>query len=463
VTTNATNPATTWAAALGQLQMVVTPANYETWLRDTVGLRHEDDRFVIGAQSDFATEWLTTRLHQLISKTLANVLGHRVEVAFEVAQPSANEPPALLSEPDGAAESDRPSGVRSAAPPQLNGALTFDTFIVGTENRLAFNAARRVVTEPGTLNPLTIFAAPGLGKTHLLQAIAHAAHASGRSVMYASAERFGNDYVRALKDGLDSFRRRYRSADVLLVDDIQFFEGRDGFEKEFFHTFNDLHALGQQIVVSIDRPPAMLTGLTEALRTRLQWGLVADVQRPAFETRLAILRAKARCQAIELPESALAMIAERCCPTVRELEGSLNRVLAYAPLIGGAVTRDTIDRALSPLVPLSQREPEPPCPDDILAAVSRQLGVPPADMRGRSRNRDVSYARHLAMYVLKEDGRKTVAEIGRLLGHRDHSTVIAGIQRIGLEQTTRPETRGDVGAIRASLDRTDTASSAAAG
>ncbi|TAK59741.1 MAG: chromosomal replication initiator protein DnaA [Dehalococcoidia bacterium] len=455
------NAATTWDATLGQLQMVVTRANYDTWLRDTIGLRHEDGRFVIGAQSAFATEWLTTRLRPLITKTLAGVLGHGIDVAFEVSQPAGMEPPVLLSEPDGAAEGDRPAGARSVAPPQLNAALTFDAFVVGDENRLAFEAARRVVAEPGALNPLTIFAAPGLGKTHLLQAIGHAAYAAGRSVIYASAERFGNDFVRALKDGLDHFRRRYRGADVLLIDDIQFFEGRDGFEKEFFHTFNDLHAQGKQIVVTTDRAPAALTGLTEAMRTRLQWGLVADVQRPAFDTRLAILRAKARRHAVRLPESALEMIAERCCPTVRELEGSLNRVLAFVPLIGGAVTRETIDRALSPLVPLSQREAEPPCPNDIIAAVCRHLGVQLADLRGRSRNRDVSYARHLAMYVLKEDGRKTVAEIGRTLGHRDHSTVLAGIQRIALEQTTRPETRADLGAVRAALDRSSSSAAAA--
>ncbi len=154
---------------------------------------------------------------------------------------------------------------------------------------------------------------------------------------------------------------------MLLIDDIQFFEGRDGFEKEFFHTFNDLHAQGKQIVVTTDRPPALLTGLTEALRTRLQWGLAADIQRPAFDTRLAILRAKARRHALQLPAEALEMIAEHCCPTVRELEGSLNRVLAYVPLIGGIVTNETIERALSPLTPLAQREAEPPCADDIVA------------------------------------------------------------------------------------------------
>ncbi len=448
--TTTTTAAATWTATLGQLEMLVTRANFDTWLRDTVGLRHEDGRFVVGAQSDFATEWLTTRLRPVITKTLARVLGHGIDVAFEVVRPADIEAPVLLSGPDGATEPDRRGG-RSVAPPVLNPALTFDTFVVGDENRLAFDAAQRAALEPGVLNPLTIFGTPGLGKTHLLQAIGHAAYEAGLSVIYAPAERFCNDYVRALNGGLDQFRRRYRSADVLLIDDIQFFEGRDGFEKEFFHTFNDLHAAGKQIVVTTDRPPSQLTGLTEALRTRLQWGLAADLQRPAFETRLAILRSKARRHALQLPAEALEIIAERCCPTVRELEGYLNRVLAYVPLIGGAVTRETIERALSPLTPLPKGEAEPATADDIVAAVCRRMGVQPGDVRGRSRNRDVSYARHLTMYLLREDGRKSVAEIGRMLGNRDHSTVIAGIQRIGLELTTRPETRADLAAARESL------------
>ncbi len=445
------NPAATWTATLGQLEMLVTRANFDTWLRDTIGLRHEDGQFVIGAQNDFATEWLATRLRPLITKTLARVLGHAIDVVFEVVRPAGMEPPVLLSEPDGATEQGRP-GVRSVAPPALNPALTFDAFVVGDENRLAFEAARKAPLQPGVLNPLTIFGTSGLGKTHLLHAIGHAAYDRGLAVIYAPAERFGNDYVRALgNSGLDQFRRRYRSADVLLVDDVQFFEGKEKFQEEFFHTFNDLHAAGKQIVVSTDRAPSHFGGLIEALRTRLQWGLVADLQRPAFDTRLAILRSKARQHALQLPHDALEIIAERCCATVRELEGCLNRVLAYVPLVGGPVTRDVIERALSPLSPVPHGEPEPASADDIIAAVCRRTGAQPGDLRGRSRNRDVSYARHLAMYLLREDGRKSVAEIGRLFGNRDHSTVIAGIQRISLEQATRTETRTDLAATRDSL------------
>ncbi|HYM14830.1 MAG TPA: chromosomal replication initiator protein DnaA [Dehalococcoidia bacterium] len=454
-------PAATWTATLGQLELLVTRANYDTWLRDTIGLRHEDERFVVGAQSDFATEWLATRLRPLIAKTLARVLGYAVDVSFEVVRPVLNDTPVLLPEPDGATEV--PAFLRrSVAPPALNPALTFDAFVVGDENALAFASARRVVQQPGATNPLTIIGPCGLGKTHLLQAIGHAAWAGGLSVIYAPAERFGNDYVRARDNGYEQFRNRYRSVDVLLIDDVQFFEGRQGFQEAFFHTFNDLHAAGKQIAVSCDRAPSQLTGIIEPLRSRLQWGLVADLQRPAFETRLAILRAKSLRHSVRLPDEALELIAERFCPTVRELEGFLNRVLAFVPMFGGKITREIIERALSPLAAGASREAPAPGADDVVAAVCRRTGAQPADLRGKSRGRDVAYARHLAMFVLKEDGRKTVAEIGRLFGNRDHSTVLAGIQRIALEEKTRPETRADVAAVRAAVAAAGDAGAAAA-
>jgi len=453
MTATTTSPATIWTATLGQLEMQVTRANYDTWLRDTVGLRHDDGTFVVGAHSDFATEWLATRLRPIIAKTLAKVLGHGVAVAFEVVRPATLDTPVLLSEPDGA--TDVPQFLRRAvAPPALNPALTFESFVVGEENALAFESARKAVQQPGATNPLTIIGPCGLGKTHLLQAIGHAAWATGLSVIYAPAERFGNDYARARDHGYEQFRNRYRNTDVLLIDDVQFFEGRPGFQEAFFHAFNDLHVAGKQIAVSCDRAPAQLSGIIEPLRSRLQWGLVADLQRPSFDTRVAILRAKSLRHALRLPDEALELIAERCCPTVRELEGSLNRVLAYVPLVGGKVTREIIERALSPLAPPSTvaGETAAPSPDAVVAAVCRRTGAQPADLRGRSRSRDIAYARHLAMFVLKEDGRRTVAEIGRLFGNRDHSTVLGGIQRIALEQTTRPETRADLAAVRESLD-----------
>lgn len=452
-------PATTWAATLGQLQMIVTPANYDTWLRETIGLRHDDGCFVVGAQNDFATEWLHTKLRPLILKTLARVLGYGVEIAFEVVRAHEEAPVALVAARDDVAHAaDVPAFLRrTSAPPALNPALTFENFVVGDENRMAHDAAQRAVETPGITNPLTIVGAAGLGKTHLLSAIGHAAYARGRTVIYAPAERFGNDYVRALGGKLEQFRQRYRTADVLLIDDVQFLEGKEKFQDEFVHTFNDLHAAGKQIVVCGDRMPAQMAGLSDALRSRLQWGLAADLRRPSFPTRLAILRAKARQHAAQLPEAALETIAERCCQSVRELEGCLNRVLAYIPLVGGHATADAIEKALSPFAASdAAAATAAPDADAIVAAVGRRAGVTPADIRGRSRSRDVTYARHLTMYLLKEDARSTIAEIGRHLGHRDHSTVLAGIARIAGELKTRPETRTDAEAVREALRVADT-------
>jgi chromosomal replication initiator protein len=459
--------ASTWSAALGQLELSVTRANFDNWLRDTEAVRHEPGRFVVGARNEIVREWLAARLRPLIAQTLARVLGHAIEVAFEVTRPQHEDTPALLPLEDTEAAPPRArhgDGVRpSAAPPALNAALTFDTFVVGDENRLAF-AAGHAIAQPAraaagaatAANPFVVFGACGLGKTHLLSAIGWACHAAGSAVLYATAERFGNDYVRAIgARSTDAFRGAYRGCDVLIIDDVQFLEGKEKFQEEFFHAFNELHAMGRRIIVSADRAPMHLTGLSDALRSRLQWGLAVDLQRPAYDTRLAILRAKAQHHAVALPDEALATIAERCggpTATVRQLEGYLNRVIAYVPLVGGDASRDSVERALSPfanVAPAMGREP--PAPDAVIEAVCRRTGVHAADLRGRTRNRAVTYARHLAMYALREDARKSVAEICRLFGNRDHSTVLGGISRIEKDLRNYTDTVADLRAVRESL------------
>ena len=443
--------ASTWAAALGQLELSVTRANFDNWLRDTEAIRHEPGRFVVGARNEIVREWLAVRLRPLIAQALARVLGQAIDVAFEVIRSHHQTPPALLPLEDPEAA---PSPARSAAaPPALNAALTFDTFVVGDENRLAFTAAQGIArTDSTSAMPFVVFGASGLGKTHLLSAIGWACHAAGSAVLYATAERFGNDYVSAISSKrTDAFRAVYRGCDVLIIDDIQFLEGKEKFQEEFFHAFNELHAMGRRIIVSADRAPMHLTGLSDALRSRLQWGLAVDVQKPAYPTRLAILRAKAQHHAVALSDEALETIAERCCPTVRELEGYLNRVVAYVPLVGGDASRGSVERALSPFAIAAALAPEPPAADAVIEAVCRSTGVGAIDLRGRSRNRAVAYARHLAMYVLKEDARKSVAEIGRALGNRDHSTVLGGIDRIAKDLRNYTDTSADLRAVRDAL------------
>jgi chromosomal replication initiator protein len=447
----------TWAATLGQLQIAVTRANFDTWLRDTVGLRHEPGRFVVGAPSDFATEWLGTRLRPLITKTLARVLGTATDVGFEVISPNGADTlsPALLPVEEQPAAQALPRR-HAPAPPSLNPALTFESFVAGDENRLALQSARAIAANPGTVNPLTVFGAPGLGKTHLLTAIGHACYGAGHSVLYATAERFGNDYVRALNaKAMDAFRAAYRGCDVLIIDDVQFLEAREKFQEEFFHAFNEVHSAGRQIVISADRAPLYLTGLSEALRSRLQWGLAVDLQTPGYPTRLAILRAKAQRHATALPEQALAVIAEHSCPSVRELEGYLHRVLAYLPLTGERPTRDAIERALLPFASPAPGSPPPaPTSDTIIEAVCRRTGALARDLRGTTRNRGITYARHLAMYLMREETRMCVSEIGRALGNRDHSTVLAGIARIEKDLKNYVDTVADVREIRSSLGGT---------
>jgi chromosomal replication initiator protein len=452
--------AETWVAALGQLQLQVTRANYDTWLRDTVGMRFEDDKLIIGAPNDFATEWLATRMRVGILRAVAGVVGRKVEVDFEVAGVEEDDEPALLATQD---DSPVPPMFRKrGTPPALNPAFTFDSFVVADENRMAHEAARRAVSDPGQISPLLLFGASGLGKTHLLNAIGHEAYASGRSVVYAPAERFANDYVKAVQSGdYERFHQRYRRCELLLLDDIQFLEDSEKFQKQFLHAFNELQTSGHHIVVTCDKAPQQMMKLIEPLRSRLSSGLMADLQKPGRETRLEILRAKVRRHARPLPEEALAAIADRYCPSVRDLEGYLNRVIAFAPLVDEPVTPQLVERALSPLAKPAA-EPSPPTAAQIVDAVCARTHLAPADLRGRSRARNVSYARHLAMYVMKEDGRCTIAEIGRELGHRDHSTVLAGISRITKDLSNYADTRDDLTAVREAL-ASDSESAAASG
>lgn len=456
-----TSPTNLWAAALGQLEVSVNKANYDTWLRETVGLRFDGDTFVVGANNDFTTEWLEIRMRKVILQALTRVVGRSIEVRFEVVRADIDdERAALLAAGSGGRGDDAdvvPAFLRKAASnlraPELHPALTFENFVVGEENELAHASAEAVVAAPGRQNPLVIFGGPGLGKTHLLNAIGHAAYADGKHVVYVTAERFGTEFGSAAQHkSFEKFRQRYRGCDVLLVDDVQFFETRPGFQEEFFHTFNDLHAAGKQIVVSCDRPPSQLSGLSDALRSRLMMGMQADVRKPSFATRLAILRAKAAHQALRLPDVALQQIAERCCPTVRELEGYLNRVLAHVPLVGGSTSPEVVASALAVFAASEAPAGDAlPSADEVIEAVCARLNTTRADIAGRSRSRDVSYARHLAMHVLRNDAKKSVAEIQRLFGNRDHSTVIGAVDRITAELSTRPETQADLTAVRAAL------------
>ncbi|HET8944684.1 MAG TPA: chromosomal replication initiator protein DnaA, partial [Dehalococcoidia bacterium] len=339
--------------------------------------------------------------------------------------------------------------ISSPVPRQrLNPRYTFRSFVVADSNRMAAAAAAAAADRPGEdYNPLFIYSSPGLGKTHLLQAIAHKALETGRDVLYITAEQFTNEFVTAIAQGrADEFRRRYRTVQLLLVDDVQFLASKGRTQEEFFYTFNDLHCDGCQVVVASDRAPSAITGLEGRLCSRFQWGLVADIQPPDEETRLAILRTKMIEQKVDVPDDVSRFLADRSRENIRELEGSLNRVVAYARLTNARISIDVAAKALAALTPTLSG---PADPQAIMRAVSQYFGVALQALSGKSRAKPIAEARHVAMYLLREDGELALKQVGLLLGHRDHSTVIHGVQKIAQLLVSDPRLGIQLSEVRA--------------
>jgi len=454
-----------WDAALGQLQIHVTRPNYDTWLKDTRGLRIEDGRFIVGVPTEFVKEWLGTRMRGLVSQTIGGILGQPTEVSFEILVSSVNGNGYAQSAVGGngngrapvhdemaLAESSPVNSIISSPLLQqrLNPRYTFRTFVVADSNRIAAAGALAAAERPGEdYNPLFIYSSPGLGKTHLLQAIALRAGQAGRNALYVTSEQFVNDFVTSIAQNRgDEFRRRYRSVQLLLVDDIQFLANKGRTQEEFFYTFNDLHSNGCQLVIAGDRAPSAIAGLEARLCSRFQWGLVTDVLPPDEETRLAILQAKAKEQRVELPPEVIQYLADRVRDNIRALEGCLNRVVAYAKLTRSTISVETAAKALAALSPTMA---SPADPQGILQSVSMYYGVPIPAITGKSRAKQIAEARHIAMYLLREDGDLALKQIGLLLGHRDHSTVIHGVQKVTRNLLADPRLSAQLSEIRAQV------------
>jgi chromosomal replication initiator protein len=437
-----------WDSALGHMQVHVTRPNYDTWLKDTTGLRIEGGNFVVGVPTEFVREWLGTRMRSLVTQTLGSIIGRPTHVSFEIMGRNGNHShngngDMPLTNGAGA------TAVVSSPSPRhkLNPKYTFDSFVIGDSNRMAAAAACAAAKQPGLShnNPLFIFSAPGLGKTHLLQAVAQMAQPNVRTA-YLTAEHFTNDFVTAISQGrADEFRRKYRTLQLLLVDDIQCLAAKDRTQEEFFYTFNDLHSEGCQLVFTSDRPPANIPGLEGRLCSRFQWGLIADIQPPDEETRLAILQAKAAEQSVDLPRDVAVFLANRSRNNIRELEGSLNRVTAFAGLLNAPITTSLATRALAPL---TSTRPAPSDPQAVMKAVSGYFTVSLAQLSGKSRAKPIAEARHVAMFLLREDCELALKQIGLLLGHRDHSTVIHGVQKVSSAMSTDPRVAEHLSEIR---------------
>ncbi len=446
------SPETAWKASLGELEMQMTRATFNTWLQGTKALTCDDDEFVIGVRNDFAKDWLENRLYDLIVRTLSGVVGRRIGVRFVVWSDELIAPKAVMANGNGRVEvvvSEPYKAQASSAEIALNHRYTFSSFVVGPNNRLAHAAALSVADNPGqTYNPLFIYGGVGLGKTHLLHAIGHRCHQEGAHVRYISAETFTNELVGAIRSKqTHEFRERYRTVDVLLIDDIQFMAGKEATQEEFFHTFNDLHSFGKQVVISSDRPPKALVTLEERLLSRFEWGLTADVQSPDEETRQAILLAKSEELNFPVPDYVIEYIAHEVRSNIRELEGALNKVVAYAQLTGDSVDQELVMTALADTLRRSERVGV----NEVIDVVCRYYGVQPDAMSGSSRKNAISQPRQVAMFLSRTETDASLPQIGNHLGNRDHSTVLHGFDKIAAMVETDAQMRRDIMEIKAML------------
>jgi chromosomal replication initiator protein len=431
-----------WEAALGELQVQVSKQNYRTWLEKSIGLSYEDEQFVVGTPNTFVTEYLDKKLRSLIEKTLIGLTTGDIKVVFQIDNYHQN--PHRGNDTGTETITTTPTS-RS----MFNPRYTFNSFIVGNGNQLAHAAALAIAEHPGrSYNPLFIYGGVGLGKTHLLHAIGHAALAKHLKVLYASAERFTNEFVTAIYEKkTGDFRNRYRSVDILLIDDIQFMIGKEQTEESFFHTFNALHSTERQIAITSDLPPKSLPLLQKRLRSRFEGGLIAAIEPPDVETRLAILRAKAQQQGIEIPLDALEVIAQRAEQSIRELEGLLNRVIAYARLVRTVVTPNLAAEAIKDIAG-STAKTTPPAAGLVIESVANSFQLLPADLKTRKRDKQTALARKVAMYLLRRETSCSFAQIGQELGGRDHSTVINACEKIASEIESSQHLRSRITNIR---------------
>jgi chromosomal replication initiator protein len=437
-----------WQSVLGQLQMEMPRASFDTWVRDTRPITYENGLLTVSVHNAYARDWLESRLASTVNRLLIGILNANVSVHFVVSQADEPESPSDPEPVSVNAQDSQANGIR-ARNSSLNPRYTFETYVVGSGNRLAHAACQAVAEKPArAYNPLFVYGGVGLGKTHLLHAIGNACHGRGLNVLYVSSEEFTNDMISAIRTHTtQAFREKYRSADVLLVDDIQFIAGKESTQEEFFHTFNTLHGQDKQIIVSSDRPPKSLVTLEERLRSRFEWGLTADIQPPDLETRLAILRSKAERTGRQISDEILETVARRVESNIRELEGALNRILAFADLSGSSLTPDLVDIALADLLPQRGNV----APEKIIELVAREWQTSVELLLSRDRSRKVAEPRQVAMYLMRKETDASLPQIGEVLGGRDHTTVMYAIEKIAGDIETKDDLRKRVVNVKQQL------------
>ncbi|MBU8881286.1 chromosomal replication initiator protein DnaA [Bacillus sp. FJAT-29790] len=423
------NIADLWNNALANIEKKISKPSYDTWLKSTKAHSLQGDTLVITAPNEFARDWLEERYSQLISGILYEITGEELATKFIIPQNQNDEDLNLPNSPrKGGKEDDQPELPMN----MLNQKYTFDTFVIGSGNRFAHAASLAVAEAPAkAYNPLFIYGGVGLGKTHLMHAIGHYVleHNPSAKVVYLSSEKFTNEFINSIRDNkAEDFRNKYRNVDVLLIDDIQFLAGKEQTQEEFFHTFNTLHEESKQIIISSDRPPKEIPTLEDRLRSRFEWGLITDITPPDLETRIAILRKKAKAEGLDIPNEAMLYIANQIDSNIRELEGALIRVVAYSSLINKDINADLAAEALKDIIPSSK--PKVITILDIQKVVGEHYNVKLEDFKAKKRTKSVAFPRQIAMYLSRELTDFSLPKIGEEFGGRDHTTVIHAHEKI---------------------------------
>lgn len=420
-----------WQAALGELELSLSKANFTTWFKNTFIASQTDEGITIGVPNTFTKAWLEKKYHSAILKALQKItdnktrnVTYRVETripvqmqASEVAEKKVEEIPQTQSSA---------SRLNQFG---LNPTYSFNSFVVGKGNELAHAASKAVVQSPGTVyNPLFIYGGVGLGKTHLMQAIGNLV-AQNRKALYVSCEKFTNDFIKSISSNrADSFKNIYRSVDVLLIDDVHFLAGKEGTQEAFFHTFNDLHQANKQIVLTSDRPPKAIRGLEDRLVSRFEWGMIVDIAAPDLETRSAILRTKIQEKKAELPEEVVAYIATNIQNNVRELEGALNKIIAHQQLSGTSPSLENVKKIIESIASVKQRKSL--TPKQLISTVATFYDISIEDILGACRKKNLAVPRQIIMYLMREELKSSYPSIGQELGNRDHTTAMHGYEKI---------------------------------
>jgi len=432
-----------WEKALGKLQIQVSKANYTTWLSDSQGLSCQDNTFVVSVPNVFVAEWLSKRLYPLVRKTLVDIMGKDVDVQFVVHN---REQPRLVGASPLARQTD--GGTSSKATQyRFNPRYTFDNFVVSDCSRLAYAAAVEVAENPGSsYNPLFIHSSTGQGKTHLLHAIGQLTTNNGLQAAYITAEQFANEFVLAVRENqVDKFRSKFRSIHIFLFDDVHFLINKKQTLQCFFHTFNELYNNNRQIVITADCDPKDMNPLSSKLKSRLEGGLVVDIQPPDFETRLNILRAKAEKMMTSELEGVLHIIAEKVRENVRQLEGALVYLTAQAKLSGTKLTPETINKLLTS----TTRKQDIKL---LLRVVADHFNLSTEELISRRRDRKTTLARHVAIYLMRGGYNRSLTEIGKELGGRNHATILHGYEKIASELSTNPTLANQIVEIKEKIN-----------